>query len=511
MTPMPNTAMRAAAYLRMSTEHQQYSIANQSAAIQEYASSHSLDLVTTFVDRGKSGLRLSGRNGLQQLLRSVESGTADFGVLVVYDVSRWGRFQDVDESAFYEFTLKRAGVKVIYCAEPFHDGEEGPLDSLLKTLKRAMAAEYSRELSVKVSAGQRRIAGLGYRLGGSAGFGLRRMMVDPGGCRRMLLADGERKSIKTDRIILVPGPDEEVAGVREVFGLFVDGVTEGRIAARLNERGQFTRFGNRWHKKTIRDMLTNPKYVGDLAFSRTITHLRSPPLSNARDKWVYLPDQFAPIIPRELWNRAQAIYQKRSEDAEESVMLARMHALLAKHGRLSADLIDSEPGMMNSQTYRRRFGSLLEAYRRVGWGAERRYSAITLRPTIVNWQRKVESAITNRLAEITDSSTKDPKLPLWRVNGEPAIYASVVPVSRGRRHRRVWAFYGNRGRYAELIILARLKPEADGIMDYLVFPGGYGMPIHIYDDNSMEMDLHRFPDLSFLATAFQYCRLEPSA
>ena len=510
MTPMPNTAIRAAAYLRMSTEHQQYSIANQSAAIEEYASSHSLDVVKTFVDRGKSGLRISGRHGLQQLLRSVESGTADFEALVVYDVSRWGRFQDVDESAFYEFTLKRAGVKVIYCAEPFHDGA-GPLDSLLKTLKRTMAAEYSRELSVKVSAGQRRIAALGYRLGGSAGFGLRRMMVDPAGCRRMLLADGERKSIKTDRITLVPGPDEEVAAVREVFGLFVDGVTEARIAARLNERGQFTRFGNGWHKKTIRDMLTNPKYVGDIAFSRTVTHLRSPPLSNARDKWVYVPNQFEPIVSRELWNRAQAIYQKRSEDAQESVMVARMRALLAKHGRLSAELIDAEPGMMNSQTYRRRFGSLLEAYRRVGWGAERRYRAITLRPTTVNWQRELDIAITKKVAEIADSSAKHPKLPLWCINGEPAIYATVVPVSRGQRRRRVWAVYGNRGRFSELIVLARLKPEADGIMDHFVFPGGYAMPIHIYDDNSMEMDLHRFSDLSFLTTAFQCSRLEPSA
>jgi hypothetical protein len=157
------------------------------------------------------------------------------------------------------------------------------MDALLKTLKRTMAAEFSRELSVKVAAGQRRIAALGYRLGRSAGFGLRRMALDPAGSRRVVLAHGERKSIHTDRITFVHGPEEEVRAVQEVFDLFVNlGVTEARIATCLNERGILPRFGNRWNKKTIRDMLTNPKYVGDIAFNRTVTKLRSPPANNPR-------------------------------------------------------------------------------------------------------------------------------------------------------------------------------------------------------------------------------------
>lgn len=147
--------------MRMSTEHQQYSIANQSTAIQEYANTHSMEIVRTYVDRGKSGLGIAGRQGLNDLIQTVESRAADFNVVLVYDVSRWGRFQDVDESAYYEYAPKRAGVPVVYCAEPF-SANGSPTDTLLKALKRAMAAEFSRDLSVKVSAGQRRIAALGY-------------------------------------------------------------------------------------------------------------------------------------------------------------------------------------------------------------------------------------------------------------------------------------------------------------------------------------------------------------
>src|SRR3974390_3500337 len=94
---------RAAQYLRMSTEHQQYSIANQSAAIALYAAAHNLGIVHSFVDGGKTGVTIKRRRGLQDLLDVVESGVADFGVVIVYDVSRWGRFPDSDESAHYEF------------------------------------------------------------------------------------------------------------------------------------------------------------------------------------------------------------------------------------------------------------------------------------------------------------------------------------------------------------------------------------------------------------------------
>src|SRR5262245_47766979 len=90
--------IRAAQYVRMSTEHQQYSTENQSAAIAEYARRRGMTIVRTFADSGKSGLRLDGRDALKELISVVQSGNADFSVILVYGVSRWGRFQDTDES-----------------------------------------------------------------------------------------------------------------------------------------------------------------------------------------------------------------------------------------------------------------------------------------------------------------------------------------------------------------------------------------------------------------------------
>jgi DNA invertase Pin-like site-specific DNA recombinase len=65
--------------------------------------------VRTYIDEGRSGLTIARRIGLNELITDVQSGRSGLDCILVYDVSRWGRFQDADKSAFYEFIGKRAG------------------------------------------------------------------------------------------------------------------------------------------------------------------------------------------------------------------------------------------------------------------------------------------------------------------------------------------------------------------------------------------------------------------
>lgn len=176
----------------MSTEHQQYSTENQRERIREYATQRGLTIVRTYADEGKSGLKIDGRQALQELISDVENERADFDTILVYDVSRWGRFQDSDESAYYEYLCRRAGIQVLYCAEQF-ENDGSPVSTIVKGVKRAMAGEYSRELSAKVFAGQCRLIELGYRQGGPAGFGLRRVLIDQHGVIKAHLERGEHK------------------------------------------------------------------------------------------------------------------------------------------------------------------------------------------------------------------------------------------------------------------------------------------------------------------------------
>jgi hypothetical protein len=63
---MPTEGARAAEYIHMSTEHQQYSIENQQAAIQRFADARSIRIVRSFIDAAKSGVGIQGRDALQE-------------------------------------------------------------------------------------------------------------------------------------------------------------------------------------------------------------------------------------------------------------------------------------------------------------------------------------------------------------------------------------------------------------------------------------------------------------
>ena len=176
----------AAMYVRMSTEHQQYSIENQTAAIEAYAKKAGMKIVKTYSDGARSGLDLRGRPGLQRLLADTQLGIPDFTEILVLDVSRWGRFQDPDESGHYEFMCRKAGYNLHYVNESFsNDGSMA--SSLLKNVKRTLAGSYSSELSGKVYAGQARLAMKGFKQGGAPGYGLRRLLISEDGKRRFIL------------------------------------------------------------------------------------------------------------------------------------------------------------------------------------------------------------------------------------------------------------------------------------------------------------------------------------
>lgn len=350
----------AAQYVRMSTEDQQYSIANQESVIADYARKRGFEVISTYSDPGRSGISIRSRRGLRQLLSDVIGAKAQFQAILVYDVSRWGRFQDIDESAHYEFLCRSASIPVHYCAEQFiNDGSVA--SSIMKTLKRTMAAEYSRELGVKVLAGQQRIARLGFRAVGRAAFGLRRMMVSPDGRRKLVLQGGERKAIHTDRTILVPGPRSEVECVRTMFHLAASGKTIKEIAGELNGHGTKGSAGRLWGRDRIHRILTNNAYAGWNTYGKTTQKLGQISRAVRRERWIAKPAAFAPIISQELFDQVQRQLRKRGKHPPKSDadLIRRMKNVLARNGVLTHRLV--------GQRYYTRFGSLMKAYELVGY------------------------------------------------------------------------------------------------------------------------------------------------
>jgi len=418
--------LRAAEYVRMSTDHQKYSTENQSDAIKQYAEDRGIEIVRTYADAGKSGLKIEGRDALKKLIEDVQSGNTDFTLVLVYDISRWGRFQDADESAYYEYLCRRAGIAVEYCAEQF-DNDGSPISTIVKGVKRAMAGEYSRELSTKVFAGQGRLIEKGYRQGGPAGFGLRRTLIDEHGVIKGLLNRGEHKSIQTDRVILTPGPAEEVNLVRNIYQAFVHhGRSESEIAANLNEQGGTTDLCRPWTRGTVHQILINEKYVGDNVWNRRSFKLKKKRVQNQPEMWIRAQDAFQAIVERELFEAARTIINARSFRLSDEEMLQSLRELYRQRGLLSGIVIDECDGLPSSSAYSSRFGSLLRAYHFVGFTPDRDYRYVETNRELRKLHPDILREVLDGLRATGSDAWQDLQTDRVIVNGEFSLSVVVA-------------------------------------------------------------------------------------
>jgi len=491
-------AIRVAQYVRMSTEHQRYSIENQRSVNEAYATSHGMTIVRTYSDDGKSGLTLSGRHALQRLLKDVHTSPLPFTSLLVYDVSRWGRFQDADESAYYEFLCRRSGVSVEYCTEVF-ENDGTPASTLMKSIKRWMAGEYSRELSNKVFTGQSRQVLLGFRQGGQAGFGLRRQLLDERCQPKLLLKRGELKSLKTEHIKLVRGPRDEIAVVRRIYDMFViQRCTMTYIAEKLNSEDVSTDLERPWTTTTVRNILTNEKYIGNNVYNRISFKLKHRRQVNSPDTWVRHDGAFESVISSTLFQQAKLLIAQKARRFPDEVMLNDLRRLYEKEGYLSALLINAQTDMPRSQTYQSRFRGLIGAYASIGFQPTKQNTFVQTnrerRQVHHNFVDQLRVALEGAGASVSVSNDHR----LLTINDEVTLWPAVarrydLP---GRLPRwRSWPSYPTK---CDIAIIMRVGPDNKTAMDYYIFPG-IDLPTRVIalaeNQNEPGIDNYRFSSL----------------
>jgi DNA invertase Pin-like site-specific DNA recombinase len=469
--PQSQTALRAAQYVRMSTDYQRYSIENQAAVIATYANLHQLSIVRTYRDEGESGLKIKNRAGLIQLLDDVRSGHADFDHILVYDVSRWGRFQDTDESAHYEFICKQAGIKVAYCAEQF-DNDGSMVSSIVKNIKRVMAAEYSRELSVKVHAGASRFARMGFKLGGQVGYGLRRQLVNEKLQPKAVLKNGDRKYLVTDHVRLLPGTADEAAIVRWIFEQFLRQKSETALARVLNRMAVPTSTGRPWNRALIGRLLRNENYIGNLVYNRRSFKLRERRKYNPPELWIRSEGCVEPIIERDLFLRARKIIEERRVELSEEEMLARLLKTLMKKGKLSPAIINDTVGLPCVATYMQHFGSLQNVYRLIGYTSTRNCEYLESRKGWAELNAKLASQVADGIKKAGGRYTFHGSTDCLLANGTVSICFRVARWCPGKRenHSPHWSIQ-RRSRFpAGWIVAIRLAERNTGVLDYVLLP-----------------------------------------
>jgi DNA invertase Pin-like site-specific DNA recombinase len=488
---------KAAMYVRMSTEHQKYSTENQEIQIRDYAEKNNIEIIKIYHDDGKSGLTLKNRKGMQTLLDDVQSGHATYEFILVLDTTRWGRYQNFDESGHYEYLCSRANIKVIYVTEPYLN-DDSPSAGVMKVVQRMGAADYSARLSDKVFRGQCTLIQKGYRQGGMPGFGLRRMMIDEHGREKCVLEKGQHKSFQTDRVILVPGPEEEIEVVRWIYHMFVDeDWNERQIADSLNQRNITTDLGREWTRGTIHQILTNPKYIGHNVLNRQSFKLKERRVKNPQDQWIVKEGAFEAIVEIKYFYGAQVLIRERNKKYSNDDLLAKLKELRERKGWLSAILIDETDDMPSSSAYASRFGGLTEAYSLIGYTPARDIRYIKINKHLRTLYPDVCEGIIHRIQELGGSVHREISSDLLFINNEVKTSIVIARCHKTQAGSNRWKIRFDTGLNPDITIVARMDEDNKVIRDYYIIPAIdiENPQMRLADNNGLALDCYRFNDL----------------
>ena len=282
--------LRVAAYCRVSTDKEDQTNSFESQKLyfeNEIRKNPDWELVKIYADEGISGTSTKKRTEFNNMIRDAKNGKIDR--IITKEVSRFAR--NTVDTLQYTRDLKSKGIGVLFCNDNINtldsDGE------LRLTIMASIAQEESRKTSERVKWGQKR------RMEQGVVFG------------RNILGYHLKNGILTVN-------EEEADLVRHIFNKYLEGKGLHIIARELRSEGYKTKNGNsEWTNKSIRTILQNEKYVGDLIQKKTITpdfltHKRK--TNNGEEEMVIIRDHHEPIIDRTTFDFVQSEFKRKSEE-----------------------------------------------------------------------------------------------------------------------------------------------------------------------------------------------------
>ena len=269
----PEKLTPAVAYVRMSTDKQDESPARQRERIEQYAKQNGFNLLQWYFDSGISGAATEKR---VEFLRMVERGVAkrDFVAVLVENIDRLSR-DDSLKFGRYIGPLADVDILLVSVSERRSYDLNDPNDRTLLTLGADFTRnKYLVDLSDKSTSALMRQAKLGKWTGGAVPYGMDRLLVSPSGQPVRVLDRGEQKPLgdkfRGHYVVLTPGNAAEVEIVQSLFKSYEsDGMSLWGLANALNKRGVLAPKGGLWRKESVRNVLANAAYVGDLTFGST--------------------------------------------------------------------------------------------------------------------------------------------------------------------------------------------------------------------------------------------------
>ena len=234
-----------------------------------------------------SGTQVKNRTEFQRMIDDALNSKID--IIIAKSISRFAR--NTLDTLKYVRELREHKVDVYFEKENIHTLE---LDSeMFLTLYSAFAQAESESTSMNVKLGLKAKMKRGEYVGNVGCYGYN--------------WNKDTKELEIN--------EEEAEIVKDIFNWYIDGIGSYTISKMLNDKGIKSHRGKKWRPSSVRTILKNEKYVGDLLNQKTysvspLTHKKV--INFGEKEKYYVKDHHIAIIDRETWDKARGIYQKRS-------------------------------------------------------------------------------------------------------------------------------------------------------------------------------------------------------
>jgi hypothetical protein len=280
--------------------------------------------------------------------------------------------------------------------------------------------------------------------------------------------------------------------------MFIDeSRSEHEIAATLNDEGVLSDLGRPWTRGTVHQVLTNEKYVGNNVYNRISFKLKKKRVANPPDMWIRANGAFAPIVEPTLFQAVRRIIQERSRRYSDQEMLERLTTLLSQRGSLSGLVIDEHDDMPSSSAYRTRFGSLVRAYRLVGYSPGRDYDYVEINRVLRTMHPEVMAEAVAAIEKLGGTIRSDPTTDLLTINDE--FTASIVI---GRAFQTLggalrWKIRLDGRLRPDITVALRMDHANREVLDYYLLPriDIAAVTLRLREDNGFFLDSYRFDSL----------------
>ncbi|MGN6644539.1 MAG: recombinase family protein, partial [Verrucomicrobiota bacterium] len=250
---------------------------------------------------------------------------------------------------------------------------------------------------------------------------------------------------------------------------------------------------------TVHQVLTNEKYIGNNVYHRTSFKLKRKHVLNPPDRWIRADGVFDGIIEPEIFLRARSIILARSQKFTDVEMLETLRTLLAQHGQLSGIIIDEADGVPSSAAFRHRFGSLVSAYRLIGYDPEIDFAFIEINRKLRQRHPEIVASVIRQIEALGASADWDHATHLLNLNNELRISIVLCRHITTTSGSSRWMIRLDAGLKPDLTIAVRMDATNDNIRDYYLLPAIdlTWENLRLAEHNGLHLDAYRFDTLEY--------------